>query len=187
MLERFVNAALLFALAAQAQGDLFGLLAFDDKLGAFMRAGRGLAHFGACREAIHGLMPKAVSPDFAEVFSFIRARLRKRSLLVFLTSLEDPVSAESFLKQVELACRQHLVLVLAPKPPEALPLFDRRARPAEVDDLYALLGGHLCWAELREIGGKLGRLGVRFHAVENESLSVEIISRYLELKRRQLL
>jgi uncharacterized protein (DUF58 family) len=187
MLERFVNAALLFALAAQGQGDLFGLLPFDDKLGTFVRAGRGLAHFGACREAIHGLMPKAVSPDFGEVFSFIGARLRKRSLLVFLTSLEDPVGAESFLRHVKLACRRHLIMVLAPKPPEALPLFDRKGRPEGVDDLYSLLGGHFCWAEMRETGGKLERLGVRFHAVENEGLSVEIISRYLELKRRQLL
>jgi uncharacterized protein (DUF58 family) len=187
ILERFVNAALLLGLAAQKQGDLFGLLTFDDKIGAFLRAGHGLSHFAACREAIHGLMPKEVPPDFGEVFGFIRARLRKRSLLVFLTSLEDPVVAESFLRHSEPLCRQHLVLIISPRPAEAMPLFDPRGKVAGADDIYTMLGGHFRWADLRELGGKLERHGAFFSLPEHEDMSLDIISRYLEIKRRQLI
>ncbi len=186
-LERFVNAALLLALAAEGQGDLFGLLAFDDKLGTFLPAGHGLGHFRACREAVYGLMPKSVSPDFGEVFTFIRTRLRKRSLLVFLTSLEDPVVGESFLRHVQLVSREHLVLVLSLRPEGAIPLFDKRSDPSVVDDLYSLLGGHFRWAELKKIGRELEQRGVRFAMAESEALGGEIISRYIEVKRRQTL
>ena len=40
-LDRFVSAALALGLAAERQGDLFGLVAFSDKLRQFVRARNG--------------------------------------------------------------------------------------------------------------------------------------------------
>jgi len=54
MLERFVTAALVLGLAAEQQGDLFGLLTFTDRVGKFIRAKNGKAHYSACRDALYG-------------------------------------------------------------------------------------------------------------------------------------
>ena len=43
--------ALLFGLAAQRQGDLFGLVTFSDRVHGFARARNGKAHYATCREA----------------------------------------------------------------------------------------------------------------------------------------
>ncbi|MCI0349275.1 MAG: DUF58 domain-containing protein, partial [Acidobacteriales bacterium] len=96
ILERFVTSALIFGLVAQRQGDAFGVLSFSDRIHNFVRAKTGKAHYSACRDALFGLQPRLVTPDYGELFSFIRLRLRRRALLLFLTDLDDPVLAESF-------------------------------------------------------------------------------------------
>ena len=53
VLERFVTAALVLGLAAEQQGDLFGLLTFTDKVEKFVRAKNGQAHYNACRDALY--------------------------------------------------------------------------------------------------------------------------------------
>ena len=104
VLERYVSAALLLCLAAEGQGDLFGLASFAEGVDHFLRAKNGPGHFQACREAIYALEPAGVSPDFEEVCTSLRGRLRRRALLMFLTSsLDDPVLAEGFTRAVELS------------------------------------------------------------------------------------
>ena len=66
------------------------------------------------------LEPKLVSPDFEELFTFLRLRLRRRALLVILTALDDPVLADSFVRDLELVRHQHLVLVNETLGPEWL-------------------------------------------------------------------
>jgi uncharacterized protein (DUF58 family) len=186
LLERFLTASLILGLAAERQGDLFGVVTFTDGVDRFLRARNGRAHYGACRDALYTLQPRLVAPDFDEIATFLRLRLRRRALLVFLTSLDDPVLAESFTRQVNLLSKQHLVLVNMLAPPGAAPLFshDEVTSP---DDLYRALGGHLQWRNLRELGKVLERRGVRFSVLESERLSAQLVSQYLDVKQRQML
>jgi uncharacterized protein (DUF58 family) len=185
-LERFVTAALILGLAAEQQGDLFGLLTFADKIGTFVRAKNGKAHYSACRDALYTLGSQIVTPDFDEVCSFIRLRLRRRALLVFLTSLDDPVIAEGFVRNMDLIRHQHLVLVNMLQPPDVAPVFSN-PNVQTLDQLYQQLGGHLLWQKLRELEKTLQRRGVRFSLLANERLSTELVSQYLGVKQRQLI
>jgi len=185
-LERFVTAALVLGLAAEQQGDLFGLITFADRIGRFVRAKNGKAHYGACRDALYTMQPQLVSPDFDELCTFIRLRLRRRALLVFLTSLDDPALAEGFVRNAEVLRHQHLVLVNMLQPRSAVPVFTNPS-VATLDDLYEHLGGHLQWHRLRELEKVLQRRGVHFSLLSNERLSAELVSQYLSVKRRQLL
>jgi len=185
-LERFITAGLVLGMAAEQQGDLFGLLTFTDKVEAFVRARNGKAHYSSCRDALYTLHPRVVTPDFDEVCSFIRLRLRHRALIVILTSLDDPMLAESFVRNMDLIRRQHLVLVNMLQPPGVAPLFTN-PKVTSPDDLYHELGGHLSWHNLRELGKTLQRRGVRFSLLKNERLSAELVSQYLAVKQRQSL
>lgn len=185
-LERFVTTALILGLAAERQGDQFGLLTFSDRVLSFVRAKSGQAHYDACRDRLYTLHPQSVSPDFDELCSFIRLRLRKRALLIFLTALDDPLLAESFAKASDLLSRQHLLIVDMIQPPGARPLFsDDHA--ATLDDLYRQLGGHLQWSSLRELEKVLQRRGVRFALLDPEKLAAQVVAQHAEVKRRQLL
>jgi uncharacterized protein (DUF58 family) len=184
--ERYVNSALLLCLAAAQQSDLFGLLAFSDRIQTFVRARNGKAHYDVCRDALHALQPQIVTPDFENLFTFIRTRLRRRALLVFLTSLDDPVLAAKFVDHVNLLSRQHLVVVNMMQPLPARPLFTG-ATPGSVDEIYGRLSGHLLWHDLSELGKKLQRQGVRFSLLQDETMAASLVSQYLRIKQRQLL
>ncbi|MCI0746918.1 MAG: DUF58 domain-containing protein [Verrucomicrobia subdivision 3 bacterium] len=185
-LERYVTAALVLGLAAEQQGDLFGLVTFSDRVNGFVRAKSGRAHFNSCRDALYALKPQTVTPDFEEVASFIRLRLRRRALLLFLTALDDPVLAENFVKSMELLCRQHLVMVGMIRPAGAAPLFSSDD-VENIDDIYERLGGHMRWSRLREFEKILGRRGVRLQLLDQEELSAQLVSAYMAVKQRQLL
>jgi uncharacterized protein (DUF58 family) len=197
-LERFLNAALILGLAAERQGDLFGLLTFSDRVERFVRAKNGKAHYGACRDALYTLHPRTVTPDFDEMGTFVRTQLRRRALLVFLTNLDDPVLAESFTRTMDMIRRQHLVLVNMVTPPGVRPLFssagmrsggtaDSAPVVESVDDVYARLGGHIRWHGLRELERVLYRKGVTFTMLQHASLSAELVSQYMAIKQRQML
>ncbi|MBI5395554.1 MAG: DUF58 domain-containing protein [Verrucomicrobia bacterium] len=185
-LERYVTAALVLGLAAERQGDLFGLATFSDRLTGFVRAKSGRAHFNACRDALYALQPQVVTPDFDELCAFLRTRLRRRALLVFLTNLDDPALAESFARNVGMISRQHLVLVNMLRPAAARPLFSDAA-VASTDDMAARLGGHIQWQRLRELEKTLQRHGVQFAQLDDEKLCAELVTQYLNVKQRQLL
>ncbi len=185
-LEAFITSALMLGLAAEQQGDLFGVLSFSNQVRRFVRAAGGKGHFGACRDALYALSPQLVAPDYDEVCSFIRLRLRRRALLVFLTSLDDPVLAESFVRTVDLVARQHLVLVNMLQPLGVAPVFSE-ANVRSVDEIYERLGGHLLWHSLRELHNVLHRRGVQFTLMRHERLSPELVSQYLAVKKKQTL
>ncbi len=184
-LERAITAALLVGAAAGRRGDLFGLAAFSNQVDAFTRARNGKAHYAACRDAIYQLQSRPVSPDFDEIATFLRLRLRRRALLLFLTSLDDPVLAENFERATRLLARRHLVMVGMPRPESARPLFS-----GAVDStagIYRHLAGHLAWKRLREIESTLARQGVRLALLDPTRFSGGLIGLYDEVKQRQLL
>ncbi len=185
ILERNITASLLLALAAEKQGDLFGLITFSDRVHGFVRARNGKAHYGACRDVLYTLQPRLVAPDFDELFSLLRLRLRRRALLIFLTELDDPIVAEAFLRNVPLL-RQHLILVGMAKPLGAQALFEGPP-VVGLDDVYRELAGHLQWNKLRKLGRVLLSQGVRFSLLDADTLGPQLASLYIDLKQRQLL
>jgi uncharacterized protein (DUF58 family) len=186
IMERYTAAALVMGLAADRQGDLFGLLAYDDRVRKFVRAKNGRAHFDVCRDALYTLPARSVTPDFGELFSFVATKIRRRALLIILTNLDDPVLAENFTAHIDLISRQHLVMVNMLKPAGVAPIFSDPAVKT-VDDIYTKLGGHLLWRHLREIEKFLQRRGIGFYLMENENLCSDLVSKYLSVKKRQLL
>ena len=186
ILERFTAAALVMGLAADRQGDVFGLLAFDDRVRKFIRAKNGKAHYDVCRDALYTMQAQSVTPDFGELFSFVATKIRRRALLIILTNLDDPVLAESFTANIDLISRQHLVLVSMLKPAGVAPIFSDPSVDT-IDDIYTKLGGHLLWRHLREIEKFLHRRGIGFYLLENENLCSDLVTKYLSIKRRQIL
>ncbi|OHC03662.1 MAG: hypothetical protein A3H23_02390 [Planctomycetes bacterium RIFCSPLOWO2_12_FULL_40_19] len=186
ILEKFITAALIIGVAARRQGDLFGILSFSNRIHSFIRAKRGREHYNNCRESLYKLQPHIVTPDLDELCAFIGLRLRRRALLVFLTNIDDPVLAESFVKNMDLICRKHLVLVNMIKPDGMKPLFSD-SDIKSINDIYQNLGGHILWHNILELEKILQRKGVSFSLLNNEKMCSHLISQYMDVKQRQLI
>lgn len=186
LLERYIGSALILGDFAQRQGDRFGLLTFSNRMLTFIRAAGGKVHFRACRHALLNLHPQPVTPDFEELAGTILQNLRRRALLLFLTSLDDPSLADSFMSDMEAVARRHIILVNMIRHSSARPLFSD-GEVAGDRDIYSRLGGHLVWNNLRQLEVLLRRRGMGFALADRENLGVEMIDRYVDIKRRQVL
>ena len=186
ILEGYVDAALHLALVAERQGDHFGLVTFSDRTKQLLRARGGMDHFRVCRETIYNLKAERVSPDFREVFTSLQTNLRRRCLLVFFTSLDDALLAETFDREVPLLARRHLVLVNVTRTSAMTPLF-AGAPPANIDAVYQGLAGQMLWNRMRTLKIALQNRGVKLTLVTPDRIQAQVTAQYLEVKRRQVL
>lgn len=184
--ERYITAALIMAVVADRLSDHYGLLVFGDKPEGFIKAGRGRAHYNACRDALYSRMPRAVSPDFDELFTFVGTHLRKRALLVILTSLDDPMLSESFIHAMQAACRQHILMVNMFRPPGAYPLFTS-PQIRQVQGIHQHLVGHMLWSAISDTRRLLKQHGAALHLLDKNQLCSQLVSQYMEVKQRQVL
>jgi uncharacterized protein (DUF58 family) len=184
--ERYTTAALVMSMVANQLSDRYGLLVFGDKPECFIKAGRGTAHYNACRDALYNREPQAVSPDFDELFTYVGTHLRKRALLVFLTSLDDPVLAESFTHAMRTASRKHILMVNMFRPPGAHPLFSL-PDIKEIQGVYQHLVGHMLWASINETHRHLKQHGAALHLLDENQLCSQLVSQYMDIKQRQVI
>ena len=185
-LERAIKAALTIGAVTERRGDLFGIAAFSDRVETFVRARSGKLHYSACRDAINNLRTRPVSPDFEDIVTLLRLRLRRRSLVILLTALDEPVLAEHFERSARLLARRHLVMAASLRPASAKPLF-QDAEVESAEDIYRALAGHLAWSKLRELQGALARQGVKLALFEPASFAANLVNLYDDVKQRQLL
>jgi uncharacterized protein (DUF58 family) len=185
ILESFVDAALHLALVAEEHGDRFGLVTFSGRTHKFVRARSGLGHFRLCRETIYNLHAERVSPNFRDVFTNLQLNLRRRSLLVFFTSLDDALLADSFERDIPLLARRHVVLVNVRRTAALHPLYTGEA--ADMDALYSGLGGQVLWNRMRALQIALENRGVKLRVTDAERIKAQVAAGYLDEKRRQIL
>jgi uncharacterized protein (DUF58 family) len=186
LLERYISAALIMGLVTERIGDQFGFVAFSDRIHGFMRAARGKNHFNSCRDALYSLQPVKASPDFSELMTFISLKIRHRSLLVFLTNLEDPVLADNFIEHIGVLSKKHLVLVNMLNPGSINRIFSSPdARSCR--DIYENLGRHMIYQHINAIRKRLNRNGIDFLIMENEKMIARLTSQYLNIKQKQQL
>jgi uncharacterized protein (DUF58 family) len=186
ILESFVDAALHLALVAEKQGDRFGLVTFSDRTHKFVRAATGMNHFRLCRETIYNLQAQRVSPEFREVFTSLQLNLRRRSLLVFFTSLDDALLAETFERDIAMLARRHLVLVNVRRTAALTPLY-HGAAVENLDAVYSGLAGQIVCNRMRTLAIALQNRGVKLTVTDPERIKMQVAAGYLEVKRRQIL
>ena len=185
VLDSYINAALFLGQIAQKNGDHFGVLTFSDRVSSYIRPGSGKAHINACREMLCRQEQTFHSPAFDELFAFLRLHLSKRTLVLVLTDLDDPLLSEKFLNHVDVAIKRHLVHVCMPRPEENCRLFDRQV--GSVDEIYNRVAGDLMRYDLEVLRRELSAKGVFLKLTEPGNCAVTLVNQYLEVKQRQLL
>jgi uncharacterized protein (DUF58 family) len=185
LLERYVNAALVLGSVARLQGDHFGFVAFSDGVDQFAPAGSGAAHFRACREAALAVRQRRVNADYRELFTFLSTKVRRRSLVVVLTSIEDPALTEELVDGATRVARRHVVVVAAVEPLAVCSL--GKARPVRrASEIGERLAGHLAHKRVQTTAHQLSRRGVRFLSLDRGDMLGKLVSSYRRLREGYL-
>lgn len=184
-LDHAFNAMLLLAHVALIRGDQVGMLAFSDRVRAFVAPGGGPRRINRLVHSVHNVFPEMVEPRYDRAFLELERRCRKRSLVVLMTNLFDELSAQLVGEYLQNVRGRHLPLGVFLRDHDLFAVADNA--PGDGLGLYqgAAAAALLNWRE-RVLAGLRPR-GILTLDVFPEDLTAVLVNRYLEIKARHLL
>lgn len=183
-IDHAVEAALRLAHVALRTGDRVGLFGFDERPRVRAVPRGGLRVHALLARAAAGLDAREVETNFTLGLTSLLQTLRRRSLVVVLTDFSDTVTAELMVENLRRARRRHVVVLVAISDP-ALEAIEGAA-PVDRASLHrAVIAGTLR-RERALVLQRLRRFGVHPIDAPPNRVGAEMISRYLDLKRREI-
>jgi uncharacterized protein (DUF58 family) len=177
--DQALNAMLLLAHVALRQGDAVGVLAFgrDPRM---LPPAKGGSVLGALMNTLFDLQASPGAPDYLAAAEALRAKVRKRSLVVLITNLRDADEAE-IQPAVDLLQRHHLVLVASLREAAVGSLLATPIRTA--GDAVEVAATRLYLAQRYRAFQRLQQRGVFTLDVTPKDLPIHLVNRYLDVKR----
>ena len=180
-LDSAMDAALLLTAVATRAGDRVDLLAYDDDLRTAVTGalpGRTLALFS---DAMAVMEPALVELDGASLTRHLLTRVRRRSLIVLLTSLDTASINEGLLPELRQLTRKHTVILASVADPRIAELADARG---SANAVFAAASAELALSVRRRTADELGRIGVEVVDAVPVDFAPALADKYLALKAR---
>lgn len=183
--DRALNAALLTADVALRGGDKAGLMTFDDLPRTFVKPSGGRSGGRKLTRAVYDLEAGLTATDYLTAMTFLRAKMRARSLLVVFTNLLEPRSAKELASSLRGLLPHHLPLCVLMR--------DERIDQLALDpvrgekDLFVRAAAAEALSFREGILRDLRHAGVLVLDARPEDVTPELVKRYLEVKARRLL
>ena len=124
-------------------------------------------------------------PDYALAFRYLTGRVRRRSLVVLLTTVVDEVNADLAARVGHALALRHLPLVVWIRDPEIDALLASESMTPSAQYTRGAAAEMMAWRE-RSLAA-LRKRGALVVDANPEALSLDLLGRYLEIKARQLL
>lgn len=183
--DRFIHAALLLSYACLRSGDRAGLFAFDSHPRLSTGAVGGLNAFRILQRIAGRIDYSTHETNYTLALATLSGELQRRSLIVVFTDFTDPTAAELMLESLGRLLKRHLVLFVVLRDDELEDLADLEPEGPE-DVSRAVVAGTLL-RERDTVLARLRRMGAHIVDAPAALVGPEIVSAYLELKRRDLL
>jgi uncharacterized protein (DUF58 family) len=184
-LDHALNASLLLAYVGLKSGDRAGFFAFDAKPRLMTGTVSGVAAFPALQRMAAAIDYSTEEANFTLGLTQLSGALERRTLIVVFTDFADATSAELMIENLARLMKRHLVLFAVFRDEELQGLVD--ADPATPEDVSRAVIADALLREREVVIARLKRLGAHIVDAPVERLGPELISRYLELKRKDLM
>lgn len=181
-LDHALNAGLLLATVAAERGDQIGLMLFGGDVKSFVPPRKGRGQVMAIVESLYDVAPEQVEPDYSRMISWLRARHKKRSLVVFFTDLIDPEINKGLISHLSALAAHHVVLLVCLSDPSLLAL--SQSRPTDSKEVYQKASALEVLAQRAETRARLQSRGVMVVDVPPEEFSAAVVSQYLLIKEQ---
>ncbi len=180
-LEYAIDAAVLLGYACAKRGDAVSLAAFSNRIESYLPVTKGQAALPRLLEAVYRVQGREVESDYWEVVAQVISRLKKRTLAVMLTDVLDPWGSSGLARNLMRASNRHLVLCVVMSEPRLQRMAE--SIPASTEEVYQKAAA--CQLRLdRELALETMRAnGILVLETEPSRLSVQLVRRYLEIRR----
>jgi len=183
-LDHAINGGLLLSYFCLRTGDRVGLFGFDEKVRCFAEPQGNLQAFARLQRLSASLEYSSSETNYTLGLAELSTRLRRRTLVVLLTEFTDTIAAELMLENVDRLSRRHLVLFVALRDAGLDELADHR--PTTLADLHRAVVAQDLAREREVVLRRLRRIGAHTVDAPPSSVSVQLLNRYFDIKRREL-
>ena len=176
---------LLLAYVSLRNGDRTMFYGFADRPGLNTGFLTGTSSFPKAQAMVAELDYSDDEANFTLALSSLSGRLERRSLIIIFSDFVDTISAELMLENVKRLTDRHLVLFATFEDAALGQMAD--APPDSAQDVARAVIADTLLAERDVVFRRLQRLGVQIIETTPEQFGAELVSRYLQIKRRDML
>ncbi len=184
-IDRAVTAGLLLAYVSLRNGDRTMFYGFADRPGANSGFLTGTSSFPKAQAVVAEMDYSEDEANFTLALSNLGSQLQRRSLIIIFSDFVDTISAELMLENVKRLTDRHLVLFATFEDAALSQMAD--TAPATAQDVARAVIADTLLAERDVVFRRLQRLGVQIIETTPEKFSAELVSRYLQIKQRDML
>lgn len=178
--DHALNACLLLSHVALRQGDAVGLSTFAVEQPRYLAPIKGASQLKVLLNAVYDLNSTQRPADYPAATSRLLARQKRRGLIILLTNLRDE-DDEDLLSSTKRLSQYHQVLIVSLR--ESL-LDHIRQEPVQTLPEALAYCGTVDYLNARaELHKRLSAQGVQVLDVRPDELSVELLTRYLAVKK----
>jgi uncharacterized protein (DUF58 family) len=184
-LDYAVAAALSLATIAGLASDRVGLVAFARDILAASAPRSTRMSVARLTDELYDLEPRFEESNYTRAFAYLRHHLQKRSLIVFLTDVIDPIAQATVMADVGSLAKHQLLICVFMNDAAVTSALD--SEPRTVGEAYRANVALGLANERRLAKAMLERAGVIVLDVPAKKLTTALIDEYLRVKRRGLL
>lgn len=184
-LDHSINAALLLAYVALKKGDKIGVFAFDQEIRNKLLPLRGTHSFKAIQQNLSEIDYHDCETNFTLGLSKLSAWLNRRSLVVLFTDFVDTVTAEIMIQNVGYLVSKHLIIFVTFKNIELLNKLDKK--PENITTILEAVVADEFLKDRQVVLTKLKQQGIHCLEVKSKNLSIELLNKYISIKRLELI
>lgn len=185
LLDYSINSTLAFSNVALQKKDRVGMFTFSNETGNFVPASAKKSHLHPLLESLYSIKTEFLDSDFALLYTWIKRKVKQRSLLLLYTNFEHVNGLNRSLPYMKALAKKHVVVVI---------FFENSALDKILTQEMTSIPGiaHQTIAEefsleKRLMVKKLQQSGIQTVLTKPQDLTVNTINKYLEIKARGLL
>lgn len=185
LLDYAINAALALSKAVINTKDKAGVMAFGYNKMEHLSPRKEWRQFGKINELLYNLETDFLESDFEHLYKFIRVNIKRRSLIVIFTNFDSENAMRRNFQYLRDIARHHLLLVVFFENSEITENLKE-----EASDLKAVYEKGVGFDRIQKgqlITRELQNAGIRTVLSPPEKLSIQVIKKYAEIKKQQIL
>ena len=185
LMDYAINTTLVISNIALQKHDRAGLLTFSDKIGVTIKADRKANQLNKILAALYKEQHRNHEANFELLYHSARKLIKGRSLLLLFTNFESQYALDRVLPILRRINNLHLLVVIFFENSEIVDFV--KSKVTTTEDIYLQTIAQKFLSEKEQMVHKLRQYGVQAVLTSPESLSVNTINKYLELKSRGLI
>lgn len=185
LLDYAINASLMLSYVAIHKEDKAGLVTFDSHFDSFVPASKQTGQLQTLLESLYNQQTTFGETDYSNLCIHLNKQLNRRSLLIVYTNFLNMTGLNRQLPYFRQLSRKHRLLIVFFEDTDLKAYIHET--PVDNESYFQHVIADKFTYEKRLIVSTLQQNGIFALLTTPESLTVDVINKYLELKARQLI